>query len=289
MRLRACAKINRSLSVLGLRPDGYHELNTVFQSIALHDTLHFDAAPGRVVIECSSPGVPLDERNLAWTAGRLVWQAAGRPGDPAGRLRITKRIPVQGGLGGGSADGAAALVGWNRLWGAGLPAERLRELALGLGADVPFFLVGGTARGVNRGDILHPLDDLPSRWVVLVFPPFGVSTSAAFRWWDEDRGRPLTGPESEGPKPEAGLASSNDLEPPVSRRHPELLDIGRQLKRCGAEHAAMTGSGSTMFGLFADEAAAEAAAGALGSAGWRTLVTKTATRSEATLGGPGAP
>jgi 4-diphosphocytidyl-2-C-methyl-D-erythritol kinase len=294
MRLRACSKINRSLLVLGLRPDGYHELKTVFQSLALHDTLHFEAARGGIVIECAAPGVPLDHRNLAWKAARLVWEAAGGQGDPAGRLRITKRVPSQGGLGGGSADGAAALVGWNRLWGAGLPAKRLGELAVGLGADVPFFLVGGTVLGLNRGDVLRPLDDLPPRWVVLVFPPFGVSTPAAFRWWDEDRaasavrpspfGQAVVGADAESrmSDAESGVECVNDLEPAVSRRHPELLDIRRHLERRGAECAAMTGSGSTMFGLFEEKTTATAAAAALGSAGWRTLVTKTATRSEAT-------
>ncbi len=305
MRLRACAKINRRLAVLGVRPDGYHELKTVFQSLALHDTLEFAPSPEGLAIACSTPGVPLDERNLAWKAARLVWDAAGRTGNPTGRLRITKRIPMQGGLGGGSADGAAALVGWNRLWGAGLTGPRLERLAVRLGADVPFFLLGGTALGLNRGDELQPLDDLPARWTVLVFPPFGVSTPEAFRWWDEDRRRPAaeapgtaaaplaTGiaPEADGAKTEE-FPGVNDLEPPVSRRHPEVRDIRCRLEQAGAEQAAMTGSGSTVFGLFTGETTARAAAAALGAAGWRTLVTRTATRDEARIApppGPGSP
>jgi 4-diphosphocytidyl-2-C-methyl-D-erythritol kinase len=290
MRVRACAKINRSLAVLGLRPDGYHELKTVFQSLALHDTLHFTAASAGLAIACSAPGVPLDEGNLAWKAARLVWQAAGRPGDPVGRLRISKRIPAQGGLGGGSADGAAALVGWDRLWGTGLSPDRLRELAADLGADVPFFLVGGTALGLARGDRVSPLDDLPPRWVVLVFPPFGVSTPEAFRWWDEDQaafdhrdstfGQTVVG----GGTAESPADGFNALEDPVSRRHPELPGIRRQLEQAGAEHAAMTGSGSTMFGLFSDEPPARRAARALARAGWASLVTRTATRRQASLG-----
>jgi 4-diphosphocytidyl-2-C-methyl-D-erythritol kinase len=299
MRVRACAKINRNLSVLGVRPDGFHELKTVFQSLALHDTLHFSTASEGFAVVCPTPGVPLDDRNLAWKAARLVWQAAGRRGEPVGRLRITKRIPAQGGLGGGSADGAAALVGWDRLWGTGLPTDRLRELAAVLGADVPFFLVGGTALGLNRGDELYPLADLPPRWVVLVVPPFGVSTPEAFSWWDEDHERPAASdfrlaaesrattakPHVARRESQSALACFNDLEASVGRRHPELLEIRRQLVQSGAEHAAMSGSGSTVFGLFAEATAARVAAAALAAPSGRwTLVTRTATRRQARLG-----
>ncbi len=133
MKLRACAKINRSLLVRGLRPDGYHDLETVFQSLALHDTLEFAEASEGMTIACLAPGVPLDERNLVWKAARLVWQAAGRAGEPVGRVAITKRIPAQGGLGGGSANGAASLVGWNRLWGAGLSPDSIQDPGAGPG------------------------------------------------------------------------------------------------------------------------------------------------------------
>jgi len=305
MNLRAHAKINVSLAVRGVRPDGYHELRTVFRSLALHDTLRFERADEGFAIACAAPGVPLDERNLVWKAARLVWGAAGRSGEPVGRVRLTKQIPAQGGLGGGSADGAAALVGWDRLWDTRLPAARLRELAVCLGADVPFFLCAGTALGLERGDELQPLPDGPSRWVVLVFPPFGVSTSEAFRWWDEDQDRLTSGgsrlaaathmatmtPQTAGRSPQADpLAVFNDLERSVTRRHPQLADIRERLERAGAEAAAMTGSGSTIFGLFAAKEAAEAARDQLGQAGWRSLVTRTATRREAGLGisqGPG--
>jgi 4-diphosphocytidyl-2-C-methyl-D-erythritol kinase len=280
MNLRAHAKINLSLAVRGVRPDGYHELRTVFQSLALHDTLRFAPAEEGFVLTCSSPEVPVDERNLVWKAARMVWDAAGRRGEPRGRVRIKKRIPVQGGLGGGSADGAAALVGWNRLWHAGLSAAHLRELACGLGADVPFFLCAGTALGLNRGDDIRPLDDLPARWVVLVFPPFGVSTPAAFSWWDEDQVGPAAGAE----RPATPMAVFNDLEAPVSRRHPQLVELRRELERAGAEAAAMTGSGSTVFGLFTARAVARAASNRVGLAGWRSLVTRTATRVQARPG-----
>jgi len=280
MNLRAHAKVNLTLTVCGPRPDGYHELRTVFQSLALHDTLRFTSVEDRCVLTCSSPEVPLDERNLVWRAARMVWDAAGRRGEPRGRVRITKRIPAQGGLGGGSADGAAALVGWNRLWDTRLPDERLLELARGLGADVPFFLYAGTALGLNRGDEIHPMADAPARWVVLVFPPFGVSTPEAFRWWDEDQVGLAAGAE----RPATPLAVFNDLEAPVSRRHPQLVEIRRELERAGAEAAAMTGSGSTVFGLFTARAVARAASDRVGRAGWRSLVTRTATRVQARPG-----
>ena len=285
MILRAHAKINLSLAVRGVRSDGYHELRTVFQSLALHDTLRFAEPRAGLAITCSDPAVPLGERNLVWKAAQLVWEAAGRSGEPCGRARITKRIPAQGGLGGGSADAAAALVGWNRLWATGLPAQRLCQLARALGADVPFFLHAGTALGLGRGDEIHPLDDAPSRWVVLVFPPFGVSTPEAFRWWDEDSRRlPASGSRLPAePESQAAGEVFNDLEAPVCRRHPELVEIRRTLEGAGAAVAAMTGSGSTVFGLFETRLAARAASDRLTSTGRRSLVTRTATRLQAGL------
>ena len=285
MILRAHAKINVSLVVRGVRPDGYHELRTVFQSLALHDTLRFTDADEGLAMACSAPGIPLDERNLVWKAAQMVWEAASRRGEPRGRVRITKRIPARGGLGGGSADAAAALVGWNRLWETRLSARRLRELARRLGADVPFFLQAGTALGLERGDEIQPLDDAPSRWVVLVFPPFGVSTPDAFRWWDEDSRRlPAAGFRLPA-EPESRAAGPvfNDLEAPVSRRHPGLSEIRRALEDAGAMAAAMTGSGSTVFGLFATRLAARAASERLRLTGRRSLLTRTATRLQAGL------
>ncbi len=288
MKLRAHAKINLGLAVLGTRPDGYHQLRTVFQSLALHDTLRFDALSRGFSIACATPGVPLDDRNLVWKAARLVWQAAGRPGEPAGLVRIVKRIPLQGGLGGGSADGAAALVGWNTAWEAGLTPAALRGLALRLGADVPFFLCAGTALGVGRGDDVRPLDDAPARWVVLVMPSFGVSTPQAFQWWDEDAGRPGAPGPAGTPSPGGDRpAVLNDLEAPVVGRHPQLAEIRDHLLGAGASAAAMTGSGSTMFGLFATEAEARAAGTALRDARWRIALTRTATRRDAGLLPPG--
>lgn len=287
MTLRAHAKINLNLAVLGTRPDGYHELRTVFQSLALHDTLRFEPDSRGLTVACATPGVPLDDRNLAWKAARLVWQAAGRGGEPLGRVRIVKRIPVQGGLGGGSANGAAALVGWNQLWETRLPAAALVDLAGRLGADVPFFLSAGTALGVGRGDDIRPLDDAPARFVVLVMPSFGVSTPQAFEWWDGEAERGATVAAAGGGAAGADLAAVfNDLEAPVARRHPELAEIRERLAGAGAAAAAMTGSGSTVFGLFAGQAPAARAAAALRDPRWRVVLTRTATRRDAGLGLP---
>ncbi len=288
----AHAKVNLRLRVLSRRVDGYHDLETVFQALALHDTLRVSAGPRCLSLRCPDPAVPTDERNLVWRAARLIWQAGGRAGEPTGRARLLKRIPMQAGLGGGSADGAAALVAWDGLWGTALGRARLFELAAQLGADVPFFLCGGTAVGLSRGDDVLPLVDLPPRWVALAIPPFGVSTPEAFAWWDEDRAASVdAGVVARGARADVrwrgqrgGLLGSlpvgNDLEDPVARRHPEIGLARRLLTEAGAEVSAMTGSGSAVFGLYTRELLARAAATALRRQGWRVVVTRTATRRE---------
>ncbi len=160
---RAHAKVNLDLArPRDIVPDGYHELRTVFQTIELHDTLIVREPAGAVRAEVPRlPGVPLDDSNLVWKAAARLWTALGRAGDPVDTVvTIEKVIPVQAGLGGGSADAAAALHGLARLWG-GAPIGLLREVASGLGADVPFFLSGGTALGLGRGEEIYPLVDLP--------------------------------------------------------------------------------------------------------------------------------
>ena len=185
IRCRAFAKINLDLRVLGVRPDGYHELRTTFQSIALADTLTFTRAPGPFRIDCDDPDCPTDRRNLVWRAAEQVWKAARRRGAPRDlHVKIVKRIPMQAGLGGGSSDAAAALRALAALWRVALTRDRLHRMAAALGADVPYFLEGGTVLGLERGDRLFPLEDIPRAWVVLVVPGFGVSTKKAFSWWD---------------------------------------------------------------------------------------------------------
>jgi len=266
-RVRAFAKINRSLEVLGVRADGFHELRTVFQSIALHDTLAIRAVPGAFQLTCDDPGCPADRSNLVWRAAEQVWKAAGRRGVPRDvSIQLTKRIPLQAGLGGGSSDAAAALRAFGRLWR--VKPDHLRAIGSSLGADVPYFFEGGTVLGLDRGDLLFPLVDAPRAWVVLVIPSFGVSTKDAFAWFDRDV----------GPKRPA-LRAINDLQAVVAKRHPEIGRLVRALERAGAQHAAMTGAGSAVFGLFSTRTAAQRAASLLSKRGSRTIVTRTVDRA----------
>jgi 4-diphosphocytidyl-2-C-methyl-D-erythritol kinase len=281
---RAHAKVNLDLRVLGTRPDGYHELRTVFQTIELHDTLVSTIRPGPFAIKCRAPGVPLDDSNLVWKAAARLWTALGRPGDPIDTvITIEKVIPVQAGLGGGSADASAALQGLARLWG-GAPLSLLREVAAGLGADVPFFLSGGTALGLGRGEEIYPLVDLPTHAVVIVRPPFGVSTAEAYSWYDEDRSAGLKEPRElqllPVPWPTRAAQMINDLEPPVARRHPEIGTLRTALRESGAIAAAMSGSGSAVFGLFRSQAAALKALKPVSRGGARAVLTRTLSRGE---------
>ena len=188
LTLRASAKINLDLRIGARRPDGYHDLSTVFQTLDLHDTLIVESRRGPFALDGDPSLMPLDSSNLAWRAAAALWQAAGKSGTARGaRIRIVKRIPAQAGLGGGSSDAAAALVGLNQLWRLRLPLGDLTILAAMLGSDVPFFLVGGTAHGQGRGEQVQPLANLPRRHIVLVLPDFGVSTADAYRWLAEDR------------------------------------------------------------------------------------------------------
>jgi 4-diphosphocytidyl-2-C-methyl-D-erythritol kinase len=292
----AFAKVNLTLRVIGVRDDGYHVVRTVLQSLALHDTLTFHAARGAFRIECDHPACPTDRTNLVWRAADLVWRAAGRPARPHGVVvQIAKRIPLQAGLGGGSSDAAAAIRSLVTLWRLDLPGERLQAIAASLGADVPFFLVGGTALGLDRGDVLFSLIDQPAAWVTIALPAFGVSTKEAYQWFDrasspsrnrrDRRGRDsyafgrlrVPGGESFGIPPSEW---TNDLEQPVARRHPEIAQLSRKLRKLGAFHAAMSGSGSAVYGLFDTRAGAQAAARGLAGHGCRTIVTRTLNRGQ---------
>jgi 4-diphosphocytidyl-2-C-methyl-D-erythritol kinase len=289
MRARAFAKINLSLRVAGRRDDGYHELRTIFQSIALHDTLTFHRRRGPFAIACDDRACPSDGTNLIWRAADRMWRAARRDGPPRDIVvEVKKRIPLQAGLGGGSSDAAAALRVFARLWGA--PDSSVLPAAVALGADVPYFLEGGTVLGLDRGDLLFPLIDYAAAWVVLVLPAFGVSTKEAFAWWDQrDAGRAGTTRRTGGTGADRARASGgfptetelvNDLEPPVGARHPEIARIVRALRSERAHQAAMSGSGSAVFGLFERRADAARAAAALETRTRRTLLTRTVNRSK---------
>ena len=300
VRVRAFAKINLALRILGVRDDGYHELRTTYQSIALHDTLTFDAAPGAFRIECDDPACPTDRTNLVWQAVERTWRAARCRGVPRDLVvRIEKRIPMQAGLGGGSSDAAAVLGALAALWRARISRDVMQSIASELGADVPFFLEGGTALGLERGNLIFPLIDAPASWVVLVIPGFGVSTRDAYEWFDRNRraeepakkSRTAEAAETAEKKILSTLgelcvlrgrtsdfltaSGGNDLQAPVSRHHPEIARIVGALGRQGASHAALSGSGSAVFGLFGSRPAAASAARAVARGTRRTLVTRT--------------
>jgi 4-diphosphocytidyl-2-C-methyl-D-erythritol kinase len=260
----AFAKINLCLQIQGKRPDGYHELRTIFQAISLHDTLELSYSSRRgITLEIDDSGLPNDSRNLVWRAiAALKKELRLNRGIHA---KLSKRIPVARGLGGGSSDAAAALVALLRLTGRRIPLAGLTAIASSLGADVPFFLFGGRAMGVSRGDEIYPLPDLPSRTVLVVSPhDIGVSTKEAYAWV----GRRLT----KAPSPHKLWSFcalcwsrhdddvSNDFESAVFSRHPRLGQIKQALLRGGAAGAALAGSGSAVFGVFRNPAQARRAA-----------------------------
>lgn len=257
----AYAKINLELRVLGCRPDGYHEVRTVLQSVAIGDRVSCTPEPGPLEISCTDPAIPRDARNLVWKAACALWHAAGRAGEPGGvAVHLLKAVPAEAGLGGGSADAAAAVRLLQRIWGVSLDPAAIDVLLARLGADVPFLARGGTMVAGGTGTDLRELPPLPRRSVVLARPARGVATADAYRWWDADGeagGRPAPPlPAEVADWPAFLRAAANDLEAPVVRRRPEIGRLIGLLRDAGAELAAMSGSGSAVFGLFEDDRAA---------------------------------
>lgn len=283
--LPAFAKINLDLRVLGTRPDGFHDLKTVFQSLMLFDNVTVSARRGPLTITCDEPDIPTDRRNLVWKAASLLHRTAtgkvSAPRDIAIDLR--KRIPVEAGLGGGSANAAMTLLALNKLWKLEFDLATLSRIGTRLGADVPYFLVGGTALGLGRGDDIYPLADMPSVHVVILRPGFGVSTADAYGWFDQEPRRPNKEPHPRRVPagwPAWSATLRNDLEVPVVKHHPAIGRIRQSLIDAGASFAAMSGSGSAVFGLFERADAARRTANDLARPGWLSLHTRTLTRRE---------
>jgi len=253
----ACpAKINLALRVLDRREDGYHELDTVFQSIDLWDTL--EVRPGESLkLTCEAPGVPADRSNLVFRAAEMLRAEHGRA-DAGAELVLRKTIPPQGGLGGGSSDAAGALLALDQLWDLRLSTARLESLAARLGADVPFFLHGGTARGMGRGDRIEALPPLRPTSFLLGLPPFGVPTPEVFA----DVAGQLTLPgigvslprllAHKWPVGNDFRFADNDLQTVVFKRWPVLREFREALVGAGALAALLSGSGSTVYGIFDD-------------------------------------
>jgi 4-diphosphocytidyl-2-C-methyl-D-erythritol kinase len=275
--LRAPAKINLGLIVLGRRPDGYHDIVSLMVPVGLFDIVRVESAPSGIELICPDSDLPTDHRNLVHRAAQLILRECGS--DAGVRLELYKRIPVGAGLGGGSSDAATTLRGVNELLGFRLGNGDLHRLAVKLGADVPFFLLGGAALAEGIGDRLTPLAAVPQVWTMLVYPGFQVST----RWAYEHL--PLTTMANRsnlnGPGAIAGGEVTayrrrllgpqcltledllpllvNDFEPLVFSHYPQLAEIRQALLAARARAAPMTGSGPTLVGLFASESEAQTA------------------------------
>lgn len=285
LTVRAPAKINLHLRILGLRPDGFHEVQTLLQSLDLHDTLAIRRRPGPLTVDCRGAAVPAGRGNLVWSAACALWEELGRRGEPEGAaVMIRKRIPSAAGLAGGSSDAAAALRGLCAAWGVHPGVRRLHAAASAVGSDVPYFLAGGAALAAGRGERIRRVPDVNPLWVVLAQPAFGVATADAYRWFDADQQRrPAARRRPAGLPPGwrrtwRGLA--NDLQPAVAGRHPDIAVMVERLQRTGALLAAMTGSGSVVYGLYRRRPEAEAARQAVRRRGWRTALTRTIGRAE---------
>src|ERR1017187_4278338 len=389
--VRSFAKINLGLKIGPVRADGFHELRTIYQTIALHDVVRVEVQRGSgIEIRCNDPRVPLDESNTCYKVAERVLQAvkagshsinarAGQTEVPQGLkptpvavlggtaeavpfqsqdrfqnqnhsqnqdhvqnqsrlqnqdhwlpaggkvvIEIDKRLPVQGGMGAGSSNAVATMLGLEHALETRLSAEDKMRIAAEVGSDVPLFLIGGTVLGIGHGEEVYPLQDLPSMHLVLVTPPIGVSTPKAFAQWDDlvVREAELTGAGATGTinkfgqavyawlsesvfsravsasEPASGVPAvggdraetplldlvragiENDFERVVFPEYPDLREVKRVLEREGARHASLSGSGSTLYGLFASGEEARAAAVRLRVLGHAAVATTTLTREE---------
>jgi 4-diphosphocytidyl-2-C-methyl-D-erythritol kinase len=374
--IQSFAKINLGLKIGPLRADGFHELRTIYQTLALHDVVRVEVQSGSgIEIRCNDPRVPLDESNTCYRVAERVLKAvkagihapAGQAGVPQGLkpgpdgpldgtaeavpfqnqnrsqnqdqfqnqnremaylgkvvIEIDKRLPVQGGLGAGSSNAVATLLGLERALDAKVSAEEKMRIAAEIGSDVPLFLIGGTVLGVGHGEEVYPLPDLPRLHLVVVTPPIAVSTPKAFAQWDDlvAREDELTGagatgtinkfsqaveawlresvfsqavsasetasgvPAVGGDRAETPLLDlvragiENDFERVVFPEYPDLREVKRALEREGARYASLSGSGSTLYGVFGSGEEAQAAAARMSAAGHAALATTTLTREE---------
>ncbi len=280
--LNARAKINLTLDVLGKRPDGYHEVAMVMQSLELADRVHLRPA-GSLLIETGDPRLPPDESNLAYRAAALLKRECGI--DKGVHIRLEKRIPMAAGLAGGSSDAAAVLKGLVQLWKLPLTLKDLSVLGALLGSDVPFCLAGGTALATGRGEVITPLRDLPSRPVVLAKLPVEVATAAVYRQY-----RPEA--VARHPETQAVLTAveqadwrgveqrlANVLESVTVKQYPQIAAIKALMCDAGATGSLMSGSGPTVFCLAENEATASQIARRLAQeCAAEVIVTKTSQR-----------
>lgn len=276
LQLLAPAKVNYRLDVLGKRPDGYHDLRMVMQRVELCDeiTISLSATPG-IRVTCGRKGVPDGPGNIAWKAADALLKLSGK--ETGIDISIDKRIPVAAGLGGGSSDAATVLMGVNALLELGLSDQRLMEIGVKLGADVPFFIFKKTALAEGIGDRLTAMESLPTLWVVLVNPGIHVSTAWVYQNLILTTKKPATIiRDSYGSAAEVAALLSNDLEPVTCGKYPLLNELKEMLLAAGASGSLMSGSGATVFGIFEDEEVAQKAAVDIArERGWFAVAVKT--------------
>jgi 4-diphosphocytidyl-2-C-methyl-D-erythritol kinase len=321
--VRSFAKINLGLKIGPVRTDGFHELRTIYQTLALHDVVRVEVQPGSgIEIRCNDPRVPLDESNTCYKAADRVLKAAKASAKVI--VQIDKRLPVQGGMGAGSSNAVTTMLGLERALETRISDEDKMRIAAEVGSDVPLFLIGGTVLGIGHGEEVYPLPDLPCMHLVVVTPPIAVSTPKAFAHWDElvARESELTGAGATGTinkfsqavyawlsesvfsravsasEPASGVPAvggdraetplldlvragiENDFERVVFPEYPDLREVKRVLQREGARYASLSGSGSTLYGLFGSGEEAQAAAARMSAAGHAAIATTTLTRDE---------
>ena len=286
-QLPAFAKTNLSLRVLGKREDGYHELETIFQTVSLHDTIKISAIENcGIAFSCDDRSLPTDSHNLVVRAATALRDRVNTK--KGARIRLEKRIPIHAGLGGGSSDAAATLIGLTRLWELRITREELSELAAKLGADVSFFLYGGTARGTGIGDRIEPLEDAPETFLLIVKPNANVSTADGYKALEKpaltssNSKTILSRSDAKGFFDSSSLASlQNDFESIAFALEPEIERAKAALLKAGARGATLAGSGSAVFGIFDSEDAQRRAIQAIElETGWRVFPCKTVGREQ---------
>ena len=267
LKIEGKAKINLTLDILGKRPDGYHEVAMIMQSVALHDTLSLEKMREGIGLKINVPWMKADESNLVWKAASLVQERCGLKGGV--NIHLTKRIPVAAGLAGGSADAAAVLRGMDRLYGLGLSDEELCALGAELGSDIPFCLMGGTMLSTGRGEVLRRLKGMPTAWVVLAKPRVSVSTAWAYQNYDEQGAERHPDNDlvekkiiAQDLKAMAPLLC-NVLESVTIKKYEVIERYKKLMMEKGALVSMMSGSGPTVFGLTAKKSEALRIAGFL--------------------------
>lgn len=276
LTLLAPAKVNYLLDVIRRRPDGYHDLRMVMQRVNLCDeiTITLKKSPG-ISVCCEKSGVPDGPGNIAWKAAHVLLELSN--GSQGAEISIVKNIPVAAGLGGGSSDAATVLMGMNELLGLGLSDQRLMEIGVTLGADVPFFIFKKTALAEGIGEALSAMPEMPAAWILLVNPGVHVSTAWVYKNLQlTNKGELNKLPVSYRDLNDVCSIFSNDLESVTIPAFPIIAEIKSSMLRCGALGAMMSGSGPTVFGLYRDKKTADQALAAItANNNWFAAVSET--------------